>query len=319
MSGHQFTLELLQGNDRQCVELLRMSRDSFIRLCTHFSVKEWLKDSKHVSVEEKMAMFLMMLGHNQRYVVIKNKFQHSTQTIHKFFHEVLAKMVVFAKEIIIPTNFNLNPTVLSHNRRLRQIFKEAVGALDGTLIHARVPINKQHLYRGRGKGDCYQNVLAIYKYYLCDAAYAHTRGFMAPYRNVRYWLGDFRRRRPLNGKEKFNHSHAKLRNVIERAYGVLKARFSILKRMTPFSLTTQRNITIACFALHNFIRKEGLDDELFSTYDQLNVQLDNENVLVEDDGGVEEDQVVQPQGNASDREYMTNLRDQIAQQLMQSG
>ncbi|GKB81390.1 hypothetical protein Tco_0948285 [Tanacetum coccineum] len=64
----------------------------------------------------------------------------------------------------------------------------------------------------------------------------------------------------------------------------------------------QRNITIACFALHNFIHKEGLDDELFSTYDQLNVQLDNENVLVEDDGGVEEDQVVQPQGNASDRE-----------------
>ncbi|GJU13901.1 putative nuclease HARBI1 [Tanacetum coccineum] len=125
------------------------------------------------------------------------------------------------------------------------------------------------------------------KYYLCDAAYAHTRGFMAPYRNVRYWLGDFRRRRPLNGKEKFNHSHAKLRNVIERAYDVLKA--------------------------------QGLDDELFSTYDQLNVQLDIENVLVEDDGGVEEDQVVQPQGNASYREYMTNLRDQIAQQLMQSG
>ncbi|KAL4569178.1 hypothetical protein LXL04_024812 [Taraxacum kok-saghyz] len=26
------------------------------------------------------------------------------------------------------------------------------------------------------------------KYYLCDAAYAHIRGFMAPYRNVRYWL-----------------------------------------------------------------------------------------------------------------------------------
>nr|GEU69167.1 hypothetical protein [Tanacetum cinerariifolium] len=37
------------------------------------------------------------------------------------------------------------------------------------------------------------------------------------------------------------------------------------------------------------------------------------------DGGVEEDQVVQPQGNVFDREYMTNLRDQIAQQLMQSG
>lgn len=93
MSGHQFTLELLQGNDRHCIELLHMSRDSFVRLCTHFRVKGWLKDSKHVSFEEKMAMFFMMLSHNQRYVVIKNRFQHSTQTIHQFFHEVLAKIV----------------------------------------------------------------------------------------------------------------------------------------------------------------------------------------------------------------------------------
>nr|GEW78872.1 putative harbinger transposase-derived nuclease domain-containing protein [Tanacetum cinerariifolium] len=156
------------------------------------------------------------------------------------------------------------------------------------------------------------------KYYICDAAYAHTRGFMAPYRNVRYWLGDSWRRGALSSKEKFNHSHAKLRNVIERAYSVLKARFPILTRMTPFSLTTQRNITIACFALYNFIRKEGLDDELFATYDQSNVQLDNENVLVEDDGGIEEDRV-QPQGNAFDRQYMSDLRDQIAQRLMRSG
>ena len=61
---------------------------------------------------------------------------------------------------------------------------------------------------------------------------------MAPYRNVRYRLGDFRRRRALTNKEKFNHSHAKLRNVIERAFGVLKARFPILKRMAPFPLVT---------------------------------------------------------------------------------
>ena len=37
----------------------------------------------------------------------------------------------------------------------------AIGALDGTLIHAVVPTEEQHLYKGRGKGDCYQNVLAI--------------------------------------------------------------------------------------------------------------------------------------------------------------
>ena len=151
------------------------------------------------------------------------------------------------------------------------------------------------------------------KYYLCDAAYAHIRGFMAPYRNVRYWLGDFRQRRALTNKEKFNHAHAKLRNVIERSYGVLKARFPILKRMAPFSLVTQRNIAVACFALHNFIRKEGLSDEYFAEYDQPNVSFRNTHVTVDDD----EDEV-QTNGTAADREFMTQLRDEIAEQLMQT-
>ncbi|CAI9292254.1 unnamed protein product [Lactuca saligna] len=132
----------------------------------------------------------------------------------------------------VPTSFNLNPNIPGHNRRLRQVIKGAVGALDGTLIHVVVSANKRDLYRSRGKGDCYQNVLVIcdfnmmftfvvtdwegiahdsrilsealanphapfslpppYKYYLFDVAYANIRGFMTPYRNVRYWLGDFR-------------------------------------------------------------------------------------------------------------------------------
>ena len=99
---------------------------------------------------------------------------------------------------------------------------------------------------------------------------------MAPYRNVRYWFGDFRRQRAMNKYEKFNHSHVKLRNVIERAYGVLKARFPILKRMTWFSLEVQRDIVIVCFAVHNFIGKEGLTDDLFSEYDQANEQWEDD-------------------------------------------
>ncbi|KAK1425651.1 hypothetical protein QVD17_21006 [Tagetes erecta] len=39
MSGHEFSMELLDGNDTQCIELLRMSRDSFVRLCEHFKAK----------------------------------------------------------------------------------------------------------------------------------------------------------------------------------------------------------------------------------------------------------------------------------------
>ena len=100
-----------------------MSRVAFIQLCAHFKAKGWLTDSKHILVEEKMAIFLMIIGHNQRYRVVKNRFQHSTQTIHKIFHEVLDKMIEFAKEIIVPTSFNPNPDVPGNNRRLQRIFK----------------------------------------------------------------------------------------------------------------------------------------------------------------------------------------------------
>ncbi|KAK1423491.1 hypothetical protein QVD17_18794 [Tagetes erecta] len=267
-------------------------------------------------------------------------------------------MMIFAEEVIRPTSFNPNPNIPGNNRRERRIFKGAVGALDGTLIHAIVPRDKQHLYRARGRSECYQNVLAICdfnmvftfivagwegtahdarilneslvdpdfefpfpptdKYYLCDAAYKHTRGFMAPYRNVRYWLGDFRRRRALNSKEKFNHAHAKLRNVIERAFGVLKARFPILKKMPPYPLVKQRDITIACFAIHNYIRKEGLSDDLFFQYDQPQMPVDGD----DDNGGGDDDDVdddeLQSHGSSADQQYMINMRDGIATQLMQN-
>ena len=41
------------------------------------------------------------------------------------------------------------------------IQKGAIGALDGTLIPAIIPVDEQIPYRGRGKGKCMQNVLAI--------------------------------------------------------------------------------------------------------------------------------------------------------------
>ncbi|GJV51979.1 putative harbinger transposase-derived nuclease domain-containing protein [Tanacetum coccineum] len=342
MTGYQYTQELLEGNNLQCTELLRMSRDSFVRLCTHFKTKDWLKDSKHVSVEEKMAIFLMTIGHNHRFTVLKRRFQCSKQTIHKCFHEILDQMLVFAQEVIQPTSFSPNSDIPGNNRR-----EWRVGALDGTLIHASVLFTQQHLYRARGRGDCYQNVLAICdfnmiftyvvvgwegtahdarilnealidpeanfpmphsdKYYLCDAAYRHTCGFMAPYWNVRYWLGDFCRNRAMNSREKFNHVHAKLRN--ERAFGVLKTRFPILKKMPSYPLVTQRDITLACFAIPNFILSERLSDEFFPLYDHREVHGSSNS---QDDNVVDRD--VQPYGSAADQEYMTSLRDSIAAQ-----
>ncbi|XP_075080484.1 uncharacterized protein LOC142165985 [Nicotiana tabacum] len=295
--------------------------------------KGWLIDSKHISVEEKIAIFLTIIGHNERFMVMKRRFQHSSQTGHKYFHEVLEAMMLFAKEMISSTTSDSNPHILRAHKKLRKVFKGAIGALDGTLVHAVIPANQQIVHRGRGKGKCYQNVLAIcdfnmvfnyvyagwegvahdaHKYYLYDAAYPNTRGFLAPYRNIRYWLGDYHRRHAINKEEKFNHAHAQLRNVIERAYGVLKARFPILDKMTPYSIDVQRDVVIACFAVHNFIKKERLNDDLFNQYDLPQVifeeEGEHEQVLDETNG---------PSWTTEDSQFMNNMREEIALQLMQ--
>ncbi|KAK3222458.1 hypothetical protein Dsin_009483 [Dipteronia sinensis] len=225
---------------------------------------------------------------------------------------------------------------------------DVIGAIDGTLVHACIPSDKQVSYRGRGKGECFQNVMTICdfdtifkyivigwegtthdsrvlretirdsrhnfpmpppdKYYLVDAAYTHTRGFMAPYRSARYWLNDFRSCGHANTKEEvFNQCHSRLRNIIERVFGVLKACFLILKRMSSYTFDTKRSIVLSYFALHNFLRKTSINDELFSQYDDEEVQLENstQNQTPSKDNSF----------RASEQLFMQELREQIANQL----
>ena len=78
--------------------------------------------------------------------------------------------------------------------------------------------------------------MCIDKYYLYDVAYTSTRGFMTPYHNMRYWLANYRWRCALTKEEKFNHAHAQLINVIERAYGVSADRSSQLQGILLFLL-----------------------------------------------------------------------------------
>lgn len=47
------------------------------------------------------------------------------------------------------------------NKYLRQgTFKGVVGVLDDPLINARIPIDKQVPFRGRGGYECFQNLMA---------------------------------------------------------------------------------------------------------------------------------------------------------------
>jgi hypothetical protein len=68
-------------------------------------------------------------------------------------------------------------------------------------------------------------------------------------------------------KETFNHAHSSLRNVIERAFGVLKMKWRILLGIPSYAPKTQTQIICACMALHNFIRINGGCDKDFFIVD----------------------------------------------------
>ncbi|XP_016499001.1 uncharacterized protein LOC107817649 [Nicotiana tabacum] len=109
------------------------------------------------------------------------------------------------------------------------------------------------------------------KYYLVDAGYLHMKGYMAPYKgdSVRYHLAQFCRgatrqlREPRGRIENFNYLHSSCRNIVERTFGVWKARWSILRDMPFYHIDTQRDIVLATMAIHNYIRKKCNIDYAF--------------------------------------------------------
>ena len=91
-----------------------------------------------------------------------------------------------------------------------------------------------------------------------------TVGLITPYRGVRYHLKEYSERNPpQNYKELFNLRHASLRNAIERAFGVLKKRFSILANSTEptYGIKTQSLIIGCCCIIHNYLMGMDLDEE----------------------------------------------------------
>ncbi|KAL4327951.1 hypothetical protein AHAS_Ahas13G0151400 [Arachis hypogaea] len=94
-------------------------------------------------------------------------------------------------------------------------------------------------------------------YYLVYTGYTNGPEFLAPYRGTRYHVREWAQgaRAPRNYQEYFNRVHSSARNIIERCFGLLKKRWSILRSPSFYPLKTQSQIIISCCLLQNFIQK----------------------------------------------------------------
>jgi hypothetical protein len=80
---------IYNSNDVECVNMLRMRRTPFFHLVNLFRERNVLRDIIHSYVKEQVAMFLHVLGHNQRCRVVHQNWWRSVETISRYFKEVL--------------------------------------------------------------------------------------------------------------------------------------------------------------------------------------------------------------------------------------
>jgi len=273
-SRKQMLRNMYQGSNVYCYDSLRLTKRSFSDLSAILREKSGLQDTLNVSVEEKLAIFLLIVGHNTKMRLIRSTYGWSLEPISRHFNEVLRGILFLSHEFIkLP-----NPeTTLPEDPKWKW-FEDCLGALDGTHIDVNVPLTDQGRYRNRKQrittnvlGVCDRQMKFLYvlagwegsasdsrilrdamsredsfvvpsgKYYLVDAGYTNGPGFLAPYRSTRYHLNEWaiQGNNPSTARELFNLRHATARNVIERTFGLLKMRWAILRNSSYFDLENQ--------------------------------------------------------------------------------
>ncbi|KAL4030161.1 hypothetical protein IC575_008397 [Cucumis melo] len=250
-----------------------------------------------------VVMFLHILAHDVKNCVIQREFMRLGETISRHFHMVLLVIRLHDELLKKP-----QPVANDCTDQRWRWFENYLGALDGTYIKVNVLESDRARYKTR-KGEVATNVLGVCDtkgdfvyvlsgwegsaadsrilrdaisrpnglkvpkgyYYLVDAGYPNAEDFLAPYRGQRYHLQEWRGAEnvPSNLKEFFNMKHSSARNVIERAFGVLKGRWAKLWGKSYYPVEVQCRTILACCLLHNLINREMTTFDIVDDIDEV--------------------------------------------------
>ncbi|XP_020687734.1 uncharacterized protein LOC110103384 [Dendrobium catenatum] len=179
---------------------------------------------------EQLGIFLRGVAHVHSYRQLCELFQHSLETVSRYFNQVLKAIMSLSDEFISlhTVDVDCHPFIRA-NEQFHPFFKNTVGAINGTHIPTVVSTHLQNRYCNR-KGFTSQNVMAavsfdqqfVYvasgwegsaadmrvlrwaveqgqfevlprnKYFLVDSGYANTDRLIVPFRGYRYHLADYR-------------------------------------------------------------------------------------------------------------------------------
>ena len=153
----------LQEDDAACLQLLRMSLPCFTALCNILQTNYGLQPTSNISIEESVAIFLVICGHNEVQRDVGLRFGRNQETVMRKFSEVLTATELLACDYIrTPTTQELQriPERLLVDRVNYPYFSGCVGAMDGTHVCVKVTPELQGMYWNR-HDNASLNIMAI--------------------------------------------------------------------------------------------------------------------------------------------------------------
>lgn len=273
-------------NINRFLQVSRMDKETFNLLKELLTNVGGLQDSMYICVGQKLMILIYVIrGHTNRETA--ERWQHSGATISTIVHEV-SNCLLAVRHLIYKPAKEGDPIAsqIVNFARFSPYSDNCIGALDGTHIRAVVEQKLKVRFINRKK-FLSQDVLgvanfdlkfayALYgwegsahdsrvlddanarglpmvpdKLYLGDGGYGLKRYILTPYRGERCNVVEFNLngQGPTNKRELFHLRHSSLRNVVERIFGVVKRRFPILVKMSPYSFDFQSVRSV------NFLKK----------------------------------------------------------------
>ena len=107
----KFVDQVLNGTNEACMENFRMDKHVFYKLCDIFQTRGLLKHTSRIKIEEQLAIFMYIIGHNLRTRAVQELFKYSGETISRHFNNVLNAIITISLEFFKPPGSEIPPEI----------------------------------------------------------------------------------------------------------------------------------------------------------------------------------------------------------------
>jgi hypothetical protein len=100
LTGAKKVKEINEGHESWCKSGFRMEKEIFKATSNFLRRENLLCDTRGVSIEEQLGMFMYMISHNASNQMLQKAFQHSGDTIHQKISEVFEIVPILTQRFV---------------------------------------------------------------------------------------------------------------------------------------------------------------------------------------------------------------------------